>query len=271
MTDIAAPPTRVEQCRVCETPTTPFGTAQVLGRIDVQYFQCPTCRFVQTERPYWLAEAYASALIAADVGAVDRSVQLAAITQTVIQSFFRADATFLDYGAGYGLFVRLMRDRGFDFRWYDRYATNLHAVGFEAKPNEHPFELVTAFEVLEHLVDPASELPALLPPTAGALLCTTRLLPSTNPRPGEWWYYALRGGQHVSIYTLAALQRLAARLSCHLASDGDGVHLFSRRPVSERLFRLLRRRRVSALLNAVRRRRSLVESDFARFSGDHLV
>jgi hypothetical protein len=259
---------RAACCKICGAASAPFGSARVLGRYDVQYYQCPACRFVQTETPYWLDEAYGTPLIAADTGAVDRNLHLAAISQTVIQHFFDEEATFLDYGGGYGLFVRLMRDRGFDFRWYDRYARNLHAIGFDASPNDDAFQLVTAFEVLEHLVDPGRELPMMLPPSAAALLCTTRLLPAANPKPGDWWYYAPSGGQHVSLYSLDSLRVLAGRMSCYLASDGVALHLFSRRPISERVFQFVTRRRVSALLNRVRRRESLVEADFERMTGD---
>ena len=267
---VTVPPvTRTERCKVCDSASAPFGVARVLGRIDVRYFQCPSCRFVQTEAPYWLAEAYSSALIAADVGAVQRNLDLAAVTQAVIQQFFRADATFLDNGGGYGLFVRLMRDRGLDFRWHDPHAASLLSMGFEAAPNESGFELVTAFEVLEHLVDPVPEIDAMLR-RGGALLCTTELLPATNPKPGEWWYYAPSGGQHVSLYTLESMRRLARRFGCHLVSNGASLHLFSRRRVSERVFRLVTRRRVSAVLNRVRRRPSLIAADFEKITGERL-
>ncbi len=53
------------------------------------------------------------------------------------------------------MFVRLMRDNGFDFYRSDRQCENLFAKGFEASLDVSPsYELLTAFEVFEHL--PAS-------------------------------------------------------------------------------------------------------------------
>jgi hypothetical protein len=40
----------------------------VLRKYDVQYFQCGGCGFLQTETPYWLDEAYSSAIVTADTG-----------------------------------------------------------------------------------------------------------------------------------------------------------------------------------------------------------
>jgi len=42
-----------------------------------------------------------------------------------IESNLNPDGIFLDYAAGYGLFVRLMRDAGYNFRWSDLYCQNL--------------------------------------------------------------------------------------------------------------------------------------------------
>jgi len=256
-------------CKVCDSVLHPFGSARVLGRHDVRYYRCDACGFVQTEHPYWLDEAYDTALIAADVGVAQRNIELAAVTQVVIQQFFRADGRFLDYGGGYGLFVRLMRDRGFDFRWHDRYAPNLMSRGFDAAADADGFELVTAFEVLEHLVDPVPEVAEMLR-RGDSLLCTTRILPPTNPKPNEWWYYALSGGQHVSLFTLDALGRLAARFGRRLVSDGVSTHLITTHQVSEWLFRLLVRRPAIGLLNRLRRRQSLVSSDFQEITGGPL-
>jgi hypothetical protein len=258
-----------ERCKVCDSAARPFGTGRVLGRHDVRYYRCETCGFVQTEHPYWLDEAYGTALIAADVGVAQRNIDLAALTQAVIQQFLRADQRFLDYGGGYGLFVRLMRDRGFDFRWHDRYARNLLSRGFEAAADADGFELVTAFEVLEHLVDPVPEIESMLH-RGDSLLCTTRFLPSTNPRPNEWWYYALSGGQHVSLFTHDALRRVAARSGHRLVSDGVSVHLMTKLDMPEWLFRLIIRGPAIALLNRVRRRPSLISPDFKQLTGERL-
>jgi len=259
-----------ERCKICDSALSPFGSGRVLGRHEVRYYRCETCGFVQTEPPYWLDEAYERALIPADVGVAQRNIELAAVTQAVIQHFFRADRRFLDYGGGYGLFVRLMRDRGFDFRWHDRYAPNLLSRGFDAAGDTDGFELVTAFEVLEHLVDPVPEVAEMLR-RGDSLLCTTRLLPSTSPKPGEWWYYALSGGQHVSLFTFDALRRLAARFGRGLVSDGVSIHLITTQRVAEWLFRLVIRRRVTGLLNRLRRRQSLISSDFETLTGERLI
>jgi hypothetical protein len=49
---------------------------------------------------------------------------------------------------GYGMFVRLMRDGGFDFHREDPLCDNLFAQGFD-RQDDGTFELVTAFEVFE--------------------------------------------------------------------------------------------------------------------------
>jgi hypothetical protein len=44
---------------------------------------------------------------------------------------FDANNRFIDYGGGYGLFVRLMRDAGFDYYWFDKFCDNVLSKGFE--------------------------------------------------------------------------------------------------------------------------------------------
>ena len=53
------------------------------------------------------------------------------VTTTLIYFLFNTKGQFLDYGVGYGVFVRLMRDIGFDYFWQDKYTENLFAQGFE--------------------------------------------------------------------------------------------------------------------------------------------
>lgn len=246
---------------MCAGKVCVFGRARVLARHDVTYFRCTECGFIQTEAPYWHQEAYRRAIASTDVGLVQRNAQLAPLVQSAIQCFFRADGEFLDYGGGYGLLVRHMRDRGLRFYRHDEHCENLFAEGFDIQqaPGKR-FELVTAFEVAEHLVSPADELEKILC-FAPAVLLSTVLVPDPAPALEAWWYYSLQTGQHISFYTKAALQRLAERHGLSLASSGS-LHLLSRRRISPRLFQLATNRRLAEAITRIASRDSLTRSDF---------
>ncbi|HEY3390891.1 MAG TPA: methyltransferase domain-containing protein, partial [Prolixibacteraceae bacterium] len=131
--------------------------AMILQKYRVQYFICSNCGFVQTEKPYWLSEAYSESIARSDLGLISRNIKVSNISAVMISAFFNSQAEFLDYGGGNGMFVRLMRDKGLNFYWQDLYTQNQFARGFEIKDNVR-FELVTAFEVFEHLEDPLVEI-----------------------------------------------------------------------------------------------------------------
>ena len=228
------------RCRACDGDVEQFARAQVLGHVAVDYVRCPACGLVMAADPTWLEEAYADAIAHLDVGLLDRCQILANVTSAVLRAERLRGGRFLDWAGGYGVLTRLMRDRGFDFAHTDPYATNLFAGGFTADLGEDRFDLVTAFEVLEHLVDPVTE----LAPAAAAtdrLLVTTQVLPSPAPRPGEWDYYALESGQHITFYTARSLEALADRLGFDGVVTSGLVHLFHRGRVS-RLTRAIVRR-----------------------------
>ncbi|MDD2899712.1 MAG: class I SAM-dependent methyltransferase, partial [Desulfuromonadaceae bacterium] len=188
-------------CKICAGFTDSFAHARLLGKNDVEYYQCRSCGYICTEEPYWLEEAYSAAITGSDVGLVRRNSRLATITRVVLSVCFNKTGRFLDFAGGYGLLVRMMRDSGFDFHWYDRYCTNLFASTFVADldASSH-YELITAFEVLEHLVDPLGGLYQMLKFSRN-ILFTTNILPDPAPKPNNWWYYALEHGQHVSFYS----------------------------------------------------------------------
>jgi hypothetical protein len=258
-------------CRICSSRhVRSFSQATVLGRHDIAYFRCSECGFICTEEPFWLDEAYADAITSSDVGLVQRNIRLAGIAEILIRTFFGCRGKFLDYAGGYGLFVRLMRDRGLDFRWYDRYCSNLFAKGFAGPADgAETYRLLTAFEVFEHLVDPLDEIGKMLT-LSRSILFTTELIPPGCPKPDEWWYYGPEHGQHVSFYTKRSLEVIAARYDLHLASNGKSMHLLSDRKVSPVLFYLLARYRAAAMLNPLLSGRSLLPDDFAAVSSREL-
>ncbi|MGB3559149.1 MAG: class I SAM-dependent methyltransferase [Geitlerinemataceae cyanobacterium] len=228
-------------CKICDGISRHFGKAKVLQKYDVNYFQCSNCGFVQTEEPYWIEEAYSSAIASSDVGLVARNLMFSKITNKLILNSFDRQGKFLDYGGGYGLFVRLMRDSGFDFCWEDRYASNLLAQGFALdKSGSSRFELVTAFELFEHWTDPIQELEKLMSFSKN-ILFSTELLPSHNPKPGEWWYYAPHEGQHIALYTRKALSILANRFNLNLYSNGQTLHLLTEKTIAPQVFQQLTR------------------------------
>lgn len=254
-------------CHVCSRPADYFARDKVLGKHPVAYYRCSSCGFIQTEEPYWFDEAYAEAITGSDVGLVSRNMRLSQITQSVIRTCFNPRGRFLDYAGGYGLLVRLMRDAGYDFRWCDKYCDNLFAGGFEATPDESMgYELVTAFEVVEHMRNPLEELKGMLAFSRN-LLFSTEILPSSAPKPGEWWYYGLDHGQHISFYTLDSLKVLAQTFSLNFFTDGTGLHMFSENRLSTIKFRAAAVHSLAFIGNMLFRRKSLLQQDYVSRSG----
>lgn len=252
---------------------TSFARANLLGKYDVEYFRCPHCGLIQTEKPYWLDEAYTSAITEQDLGSVNRAVTNARFAKTLILSNFDCNAKFIDYGGGYGIFVRMMRDAGFDFYRYDTYCENLFAKGYDAEPEgKNQYELLTAYEVFEHLVDPIEEIGKMLTYSRN-LLFSTQLVPPSVPKPGEWWYYAIEHGQHVTLYTAEALDEIGRRFGLHFCTNGTDLHLLSEKKIPQAVFSALLRSKVSTLAQAVFKGRkqhdSLLTADVNRITGWH--
>lgn len=259
------------RCRLCdEDASSPFSTALVLGKHSVDYFRCGNCGFVQTEKPYWLDEAYSSAITSIDIGPVNRSVVMAEKTKSLILAFFDFKAEYLDYGAGYGIFVRRMRDIGFDFHYHDKFCTNIFAASFDVDLDiSVKYELVTAFEVVEHLEEPLQQFRELRKITKN-IFFTTEIMPSRYPKPEEWWYYGLGHGQHISFFSRQSLHALADKLGLNLYTYGS-FHLLTEKKISYKLFRFILDPRfnilVGYLLARTKRITSLLPRDFEKLSG----
>lgn len=250
-------------CKVCGQVSTLFGETNVLGKHCVQYFRCEQCGFIQTETPYWLEEAYSSAIARQDVGIMQRNLVNCQITSAILTLLFPDAASCVDFGGGHGMFVRLMRDRGFNFFWSDMHAANDYARGFE-RGQETSFDFLTSFEVIEHLVDPVREIDEMMNLSENVFVSTC-LVPKPAPRLDEWWYYTPTSGQHISFYTEESLQLLARRFGRHVLSYGS-YHLFTQKPQNRLLYHLANRVKVARILNCFHRRTSLIESDLEKMT-----
>ena len=210
-------------------PTQEIFTAKVLNKYLVKYYQCLDTGFIQTEDPFWIEEAYSSAITKLDVGLLSRNQMLCEQTGKIILTHFKNKGKFLDYAGGYGVFTRMMRDKGFDFYHTDKYCNNIFAEYFEVEPETHPkFELVTAFEVFEHMIDPLTEIQRILK-FSDNLLFSTELQPKTDIKNiDDWWYFIPETGQHVSLHTFNSLEFIADKLGCKFYSNGRTLHIFTK-------------------------------------------
>jgi len=135
------------------------------------------------------------------------------------------------------MLVRMMRDLGYDFFWYDKFCENLFAIGFEAKEKEK-YKLVTAFELFEHFVEPIVEIQNILEfAEPDFLVFSTVIFKETIPDK-NWWYYSFESGQHISLYNKNTLKFIANKFNYTLLTNNNNLHVFSREKFSNKFFNL---------------------------------
>ena len=167
---------------------------------------------MQTEKPFWLDEAYSSAISDLDTGLVSRNLLTSMLLSTLLHIFFPGNGKYVDVGGGYGLLTRLMRDNGFDFHWEDQYCKNVFANGFEATAELVSVNAICAFEVLEHIHDPKKFIKNYFDLYRTRTLFFSTLIFQDKPPPVDWWYYSFATGQHISFYQKKTLDYLAYKL-----------------------------------------------------------
>jgi hypothetical protein len=217
------------QSKITGGDTTLLFTAKVLNKYEVKYYRCNDTGFIQTEDPYWLDEAYSSAITKLDVGLPYRNILLSDVMSKILIKDFDYKGTFLDYAGGYGLFTRLMRDKGFNFYNTDKFCGNLFAEYFDLKdlPPNTVFELTTAFEVFEHLVNPVNDIKEMLA-FSGNLVFSTALQPEKIRSVNDWSYFSTETGQHVAFYNEVSLKAIADQLGYRFYTDSKFLHLFTK-------------------------------------------
>ena len=224
------------ECRICFGKTSIFDKAQILNKYMVTYYYCPHCGFIQTEEPFWLNESYSRAIAKSDTGIMSRNLSNVSNLLFFLKNIPQK-AACLDFGGGHGILTRIMRDYGFEFYHYDKYAENLFAAGFEGDVNGNKsYKVVTSFENFEHFVKPLEEIEKLLS-ISELLYFTTLLLPSTPFLIRDWWYYAPENGQHISFYSKKTLQYLAQKYNMFFLSNNKDTHILSKNKINKHFFK----------------------------------
>ena len=195
-------------CRFCDGVTQHVASRVILRRHKVKYFACTACGSQQTEAPTWLKEAYSLPGLHIDVGAPSRTVKnWLAVTVLLDRMNLPRTAKGVDFGAGTGLFTGLMRSVGRDFKSFDAFQPphfssdySVHSIA-DTRP-----DIITAFEVFEHLPKPLRTLSGLLSLGASVIIFTTWF---NDGHDSDWVYYIPDSGQHVFFFKETAIREFA--------------------------------------------------------------
>jgi hypothetical protein len=234
-------------CRLCGSATAFRFTELVLKKYAVRYWLCTHCGSMQTDRPYWLDEAYSVVHSATDTGMVARTLHMAQVTSLLLRVAGVGHQTpCLDWGGGNGLFCRMMRDQGYNFLNHDKYAEPFYCTGFTAeRSNGASYDVVTSFEVFEHLAEPKTELAGILKLKPMLWIFSTQLY---GQQAQNWSYFGPSQGRHVFFYSERALQDFASGHDYSFIR-GRHLHIFVRRDAN----RYLRNRRSEYLTRSILR------------------
>jgi 2-polyprenyl-6-hydroxyphenyl methylase/3-demethylubiquinone-9 3-methyltransferase len=199
----------------------PFG----LTGIPVYYYRCPQCGFIFTTAFDNFTRADFDRWIYNDqYPRVDPDYHQTRPRANAdkLAAMFRdhKDLRILDYGGGTGLLSDLLNEHGFaNVRTYDP-----HVPQFSARPDGR-FELIVAFEVVEHATQPRDvffEMISLLE-GPGLLLFSTPIQPANiNDLGMNWWFIGPRNG-HLSIHTPQSLRHIASERNLRLVSAPSKV------------------------------------------------
>jgi SAM-dependent methyltransferase len=181
--------------------------------VEAQYFRCEECEFMFSpffwgfSQEDFRALIYNESYLLADPPfAHDRPMRDARCVAALLGDKFR-EAHLLDFGGGEGKFAGFMRQLGYP-----------NCVAYDpihggVEPSPHSFDIVTCFEVIEHVIPQAEfakTIRNLLSP-AGFVVLSTQVQPQDVVSQGKhWWYIEPRNG-HLSIHSENSLKLLFGR------------------------------------------------------------
>lgn len=201
-----------------------------LSGIPVYYALCEKCGFCFTpELMNWSQERFEKMIYNDDYVLVDPDYiqkRPRAIASNLISTFGDKAHSIkhLDFGGGRGLLAQILKTANWQSVSYDPFVDRSISIEQLGK-----YDLITAFEVFEHVSDVnklMSSLRTLLAPD-GIILFTTLFSDGQIQRNQRisWWYASPRNG-HISLFSRASLKALAQKYGFNAGTFSEGLHVF---------------------------------------------
>ncbi len=201
-----------------------------LSGIPIEYTLCDRCGFCfAPELMAWPLETFEERIyndeyILVDPDYVERRPRANAAWLVSMFADRARSIRHLDYGGGSGVLSQALQDAGWQSASYDPFVNRDVTV-----ERLGPFDLITAFEVFEHVPDVPglmARLRSLLAPD-GLLLFST-VVSDGHIQPDQrlsWWYASPRNG-HISLFSRSSLEQIARDHGFDMASFSEGFHVF---------------------------------------------
>lgn len=214
------------KCKLCgEEINSKPDSRLILNKYSANYYLCPKCGLYFIDAPTWLDEAYNDVITFKDTGIMMRNK----INEIKVSNIIDQEGVMLDYGGGFGIFARMMRDKGYDFRWFDKFAEPLIIKGFEYR--DEKIDWITCFECLEHLDDVCGDIDKIFKISHNVIFSTELYDASSIHNNDSWNYLCLETGQHIAFYSEETMKYLARKYNTNYYNI-SGLHVFSENKMS---------------------------------------
>ena len=211
------------KCRLCEGKLQFTFKKKIINKHIISYYKCDLCKSLQTEQPYWLDGLYnINNLEEVDFGSAYRLFRNQ--EKVFILSKLLGLKKGLDWGGGDGILCRLLRDYCLNFYTIDKFTNSTYSNHFIIK-DYNSLDLITSFEVFEHLSKPKEDIDFLFSLNAKTIFISTKLYKNQNE---DWDYLYPDCGTHIFFYSQNSLELIAKKYKYNVKILNNEYALFYR-------------------------------------------
>jgi 2-polyprenyl-3-methyl-5-hydroxy-6-metoxy-1,4-benzoquinol methylase len=227
----------MKQCQVCNNESTyvdsiDFNTYSggIFGEPSgslISYYKCKYCGFAfASEMQNWSDDQFHKLVYNTEYAQIDPDhsyVRPAANAEFLNEIFSTciSEISHLDYGGGNGTMTNILNASGWNSTTYDKFYHN------SKLKSEKCFNLITAFEVFEHVPNIPELMDDLLQylQLDGVILFSTLINDKKITNPLTWWYACPRNG-HISLFSTVSLNIIASVYDLEYKKITNNLHIF---------------------------------------------